>query len=791
MTQAEWNGVFDGIHLRLIGRGDGIIRVTRDLDGSFRERAHAAVCPCPAGTWEHRAAEDGDIFLMPGLEIRADRRTGSLSFFSGDGKLLLRERCEHPAELEPAEICRAEFSGEAAVLETTGADGIRASASPSETRLDRMGIRGKQHFEFSEDEGLYGLGSHEEGFGNLRGHARLLYQHNLKAVVPVLVSTGGWAVLFDMGCMMRFHDDAEGSFLYTDCADTMDWYFIFGGGSYGSLAEKIRSLTGPAPLLPRYVLGFTQSKERYVTADELAGVAEEYRRRKIPLDLIVQDWQTWPDGQWGLKRFDRCRYPEGFADRLHSLHVRVMLSIWPNLQGGENSDREELLREGCMLGNRTTYNAFMPKAREIYWRQVRDGLLGDGIDAWWCDCTEPFECDWHGEERPSDEERMRVNTGEAMKYLDPTEISLYSLCHSRGIYEGFRRDGGGQRVLNVTRSSWSGQHRYAAVTWSGDVCATWETLRRHIPEGLNFTATGEPYWNCDIGGFFSDTKEPWFWRGDFPSGTADPGYRELFVRWTQYACFLTMMRAHGTDTPREIWQFGEAGEPFYDAIADSIRLRYRLAAYQYALMAETHERGIPALRIPALVFPEDAYLRETDHEMMLGDQMLIRPVTRPMYYLPGGKKIGHPDETADVYLPAGHRWYTPDGRQAFEGGQTVTVPAPLNTIPVFIRAGSVLPLSPARQYTDENPDAATELVVYPGRNGSAAYYNDDGISYDYERGLYQKIPLVWNDREGKLTLAAQEGQMRTARRFTVRRCGEYPTQEVLYTGDAVTVSLPE
>ena len=784
---AEWTGIFSGIHLRLQGREDGILRVTRDLDGRFREMEYSPVIGCPEGSWTQQTEADSEVFALSGICVRVNRETGALSFLDGDGKLLLRERPDCPADLEPEEIRRSVFSGETRITEKTGADGARSTADPAERVIDRTGVRGRQHFCFQEGEALYGLGSHEEGFGNLRGHTRLLYQHNLKAVVPVLVSTEGWGILFDMGCAMTFHDDAEGAFMEIDCADALDWYFVYGNGTYDSLMAKMRGLTGPAPMLPRYALGFIQSKERYVNAEELTAAAAEYRRRKIPLDMMVQDWQTWPEGQWGLKRYDRSRYPEGFADRLHEMNVRVMLSVWPHMQGEQNSDREEMLREGCMLGNRSTYDAFSPKAREIYGRQLRDGLLTEKIDAWWCDCTEPFEADWTGNERPSDEERMRVNTGEAKKYLDPASISLYSFLHSRGIWEETRRDLPGRRVLNLTRSSWAGQRRYAAVTWSGDVCASWETLRRHVPEGLNFMATGEAFWNCDVGGFFTARRDPWFWRGEFPEGTADPGYRELFVRWMQYACFLTMMRAHGTDTPREIWQFGDEGSRYYEAIASCIRMRYRLLAYQYSLMAETHARGIPAVRIPALVFPDDPYLREIDYEMILGSGILVCPVTRPMEYLPGGKEVAEKDESAAVYLPAGYRWYEPDGSRVYEGGQTVTVRAPLEQVPVFVREGTILPLSPERQYTEEKTSAPVEVVIFPGTDGTFAYYDDDGISCDYENGQYQRIPMRWNDRQKTLTLGEQEGRMRREQRMTVRLAGSADVQEIMYTGRETTV----
>lgn len=784
---AEWTGIFSGIHLRLRSREDGIIQITRDLTGAYREAADSPVCPCPKGSWTRISGAEGEEFALPGLRVRLSRDRGALTFLDGQGRVLLREREDCPAELRETEIRRSVFEGDTRIRESAGADGVRLSADPAETRTDRTGVRGVMRFRCRKDEALYGLGSHEEGIGNLRGHSRLLYQHNLKAVVPVLVSSEGWGILFDMGCLMIFRDDGEETCMEIDCTDAVNWYFVYGDGSYESLMRKFRTLTGPAPLLPRYALGYVQSKERYVTAEELISVAAEYRRRKIPLDLMVQDWQTWPEGQWGLKQYDRSRFPEGFADRLHDLHVRVMLSVWPHMQGDRNSDRDEMIREGCMLGNQSTYNAFLPKGRKLYGRQLREGLLREKIDAWWCDCTEPFEADWHGNDRPSDEERMRLNTGEARKYLDPTEISLYSLLHSRGIYEELRGGDGKQRVLNMTRSSWAGQRRYAAVTWSGDVCASWETLRRHIPEGLNFMATGEPYWNCDVGGFFTASRDPWFWKGEFPGGAEDPGYRELFVRWMQYACFLTVMRAHGTDTPREIWRFGEAGSPFYDALAATIRLRYRLLDFQYSLMYETHLTGIPAVRVPALVFPEDPKLREIDSEMMAGSQLLVCPVTKPMYFLPGGEEIRDAEKTLEVYLPAGCRWYTPDGKEVFEGGQTVTVPAPLDRIPVLVREGTILPLSPERQYTEEETEAPTEIIIWPGADGSFALCDDDGITYDYEQGNYQRIPMRWADREGILTLEDQEGGMQKARRMIIRRCECEAGQEILYTGKRITV----
>lgn len=675
---------FNGVTLRLSGYGEGIIRVTRSLSGKFLPDEGPAVTAGESGDYSLTHTANGDLICFPGVTVRVSEKKGALTLMDASGKALLREPEDRPCELMAKPVVLHRFDAAAPMTETHGADGARTTVVPADSYIDRTGLTGKQFFVFSEDEALYGLGSHEEGIGNLRGHRRHLYQHNLKAVVPVLVSTSGWGILFNMGCQMDFHDDEEGSYLWADCADELDWFFMTGDGSYASLMTRYRALTGPAPELPEWTLGLMQSKERYTCAEELEEVVREYERRNIPLDVIIQDWMTWPEGQWGYKRFDRMRYPKGFADKLHAMGVRLMVSVWPNMQGNNNADRMEMLRAGYMLGNRSTYNAFLPKARAMYWKQASRGLFSEGVDGWWCDCTEPFESDWHGSVKPDEDERAKINTGEARVYLDPTKLSLFSLYHSMGIWEGQRGESD-KPVVNLTRSSWAGQHRYAAVTWSGDTSASWETLRRQVPEGLNFYATGEPFWNSDIGGFFTGRREEWFWKGDFPQGVRDPGYRELFVRWAQFGCFLTFMRFHGTDTPREIWQFGDKGDPFYDAIEKAIRLRYELKPLLKRLLAETSRTGIPPQRHPALQFPGDKNLRSIDTEMMLGDGLLFCPVTRPMYYLPGGVRIEEPDEEVKVYLPGGCRWRRYGGEEEWEGGQWITLRVPLDEVALFER----------------------------------------------------------------------------------------------------------
>lgn len=782
-----------GVTTRLTVVDSGIIRVTCTKRDTFLEHASATVV--------HDGKADAVLTDTPAtirldagqVTVEVDKASGSMTFLDTQGRVLLREPRRRPHVLEERPVMRCSYE-EARVREGESIDGVRAWAEPVSTRQERTAYECRQNFIFDEDEALYGLGSHEEGYGNLRGRSQLLYQHNMKAVVPVLVSTKGWGILFDMGCLMAFHDDEQGSYLWADCADELDWYFFCGDGSYASLMGKYRLLTGAAPMLPLYALGYVQSKERYQDAAEMLAVADEYRRRGIPLDMLVLDWMSWPEGQWGWKTFDPVRFPDpsAFIGELHRRRVKFMISIWPSMQGDRNADRREMLDAGGMLGNRLIYNAFDPKARALYWRQAKEHLFDHGVDAWWCDCTEPFESDWSGSVRPEPLRRAQLNTDEAKRYLDPAQINLYSLYHAMGIYEGQRSVTDQRRVCNLTRSSYAGQHRYATVTWSGDISASWETLKRQVPEGLNFCATGEPYWSTDVGGFFPNGNwEQWFCAGEFDRGVDDLGYRELFVRWMQFAAFLPMMRAHGTVTPREIWRFGEAGEPFYDAIAKAIRLRYRLIPYMYALMAATHRTGLPMLRIPALTYPADAALRDCNDQLLLGDHLLVKPVVRPMYYLPESQPVHGADRLESVLLPAGHDWYGLSTGRRYAGGQRVTVEATLDNVPMFVRAGAVLPWGAEVQCTEELADAPLEIIVFPGEDGSFALYDDAGDGYGYEAGECAVTQLMWHDASRTLCVGRREGAypgMPEERTLRVRCLGG-EAQEICWRGEATTLQL--
>lgn len=756
-----------------------IARITL-TEGKPFKATHGPIVITDAVFTGYRLQENDTCFVIstPALGLNIDKRTGAISYFDAHGNLLVREPERGGKWLTPKEVYKYIYMPNTKVAVSQGVDGVRTSTTEGQRVLDRIAFEAKLEFVFSHDEALFGFGSHEEGYGNLRGKCRELYQHNLKAVVPYFVSTKGYGVLINCGSLMSFHDDAHGSYVWMDVVDELDYYFIH-GETFDELTRGYHQLTGKPPLLPKWAFGYIQSKERYVNAREMIEVVREYRRRQVPLDVIVLDWKYWPaEGGWGQKSFDPVRFPDpkAFIDELHKLGAKLMISIWPKMTG-ECPDRRELLERGFLLGDQSTYDAFNEAARRYYWEQAKRGLFIHGNDAWWCDCTEPFEADWAGAVKPEVHVRLLINTEHAKRYIDPGMINLYSLFHSQGIYEGQRSTTNSKRVINLTRSSYAGQHRYATITWSGDICATWETLRRSISEGLNFCVTGEPYWTLDIGGFFI-RHDPtlWFWRGDYDAGCrgltapdlvepdpndtgcTDLGYHELYTRWLQYATFLPIFRSHGTDAPREIWRFGEPGTPFYDTIAKFIRLRYQLIPYIYSLAAQVTLHSYTIMRPVALDFPADLATYDITDQFMFGPAFLVCPVTHPMYYHRDSEPSPDAPKTRTVYLPKGSLWYDFWTERPLAGGQTIEADAPLEIIPVFVRAGSIVPIAPVMQYVDEVPDAPYEIRIYRGADCQFTIYEDAGDGYDYERGAYALIPLTWDDERGELLIGERQGR---------------------------------
>lgn len=726
--------------LRLEAYAPNIMRVTQTTQDAFALRNEPMItAPAPTAVMALRADAECAALDCGELTAQLNLVTGALSWLAC-GQPLMREPDENGRVLREIDIILNRFDPDAPMTEYHSVDGMRARATGT-PYVDRRGYQTRLSFAFDDDEAIYGLGQHEQGVLNYRGQHQFLYQHNLKISCPVICSSKGWAVLSNCCGAQIFHDDAYGSYLSADAADELDYFVIF-GPEFDRIVAAIRALTGDAPMLPRWALGYVQSKEHYASSAELLDIAREYRKRGVPLDCVVQDWQSWKPGQWGQKTADPERYPDLKAaiDELHALNVKLMWSIWPNMNG-DCPNQLEFQQNGQMLGNRRTYNAFDPAARATYWKQCNEQLFSSGLDAWWCDCTEPFEADWYGEVEMLPEDRMYFNVNEFKQYIDPTQILAYSINHSRTLYEGQRATSEAKRVVNLTRSGLTGQQRYATICWNGDTSATWDVLRRTIPDGLNLALCGLPYWTVDAGAFFVKKWKQWFGYGKYEQGCNDQGYRELYVRWLQLSAFLPMMRSHGTDTPREIWRFGAPGEPYYDAIANVIRLRYMLMPYIYSEMAAVHFERSTMLRMLAFDFRTDAVARNVVDQFMFGKSLMICPIVTPMQ---------DGIATRDVYLPEGCDWYDFWSNSRYAGGQWLTVQAPLDSVPIFVRAGAIVPVGPEAQFADEHQGQATALYVFSGADGRFTMYCDAGDGYGYEHGEYLRTTYVWHDAAHEL-----------------------------------------
>lgn len=610
------------------------------------------------------------------------------------------------------------------------------------------------NLDFGNPGALYGLGSHIEGHMNLLGKTLHLVQHNLKATIPVLVSPAGYGLLVDAGCAIKFSSDSvPGGYTGTmelDAADRLDYYFIK-GAALDDVVAGYRTLTGAASMMPRHLFGYTQSKERYTSQQELIDVAAEYRRRGLPLDMIVQDWNYWPEG-WGYMKMDERYYPDpaALADSLHAMDVKLMVSIWPNPQGCPQE--REFRERGFMLPN-SVYDAFNPDARRLYWEYADREFFSRGFDAWWCDSSEPVDGDWNQLPAPVDgrpysrddhERRWQLNKDALSATLGAKRANLYSLYHSRGIYESQRGASDAKRVVNLTRSTYAGQQRYGTIVWNGDTYASWESFRRQIPSGLNYMATGNPYWTVDVGGFFTRSSDRWFWTGEFPGGADDEGYREYYTRMFQWGTFLPVLRSHGTDTPREVWRFGEPGTPYYDAIAAMLELRYSLVPYLYSLAAATHVDDYTMARLLAFDFPTDANVLDIADQYMLGD-ILVCPVTEP-----GAT-------SRRVYLPAdgGALWTDFWTGDRIEGGRWIEAEAPIDRLPLYVRAGAIIPMTEPGESTVAQASNPVTLHVYPGRDGRFTLYHDAGDGYDFERGDFSRLHFSWDDRAGHLDVVSE------------------------------------
>ncbi len=539
--------------------------------------------------------------------------------------------------------------------------------------------------------------------------------------------------------------------LYSEVADQIDYYFIH-GDSLDQVISGYREITGKAPMMPKWAMGFWQCRERYKSQDDLLSVVKEFRKRQIPLDNIVQDWFYWPEDKWGDHNFDPERFPDpaGMVKELHEeLNSRIMISVWPKFYVG--TENYEQFREKGWLYMRnvekqqkdwvgpgyisTFYDPYSKEASDLFWKLIDEKLFSKGFDAWWLDATEP---DIHS----------NLSMTEQLLRIGPTALgtsaryrNTYSLANAKGVYEGQRKSKPNQRVFILTRSAYAGQQRYSAATWSGDVATRWYDLKAQISAGLNFCLSGIPYWTMDIGGF---AVEPRFERNVKDADLDE--WRELNTRWFQFGTFCPLFRVHGQFPYREMFNIAPDDHPAYQTMLDYDKLRYRLMPYIYSLAGMVTHNDYTIMRALIMDFSQDKKVRNIGDQFMFGPALLINPITE------------YKARSRQVYLPAGTGWYDLKSGRYFEGGQTIQADAPYTDIPIFVKEGSIIPFGPDIQYTTEKPADPIHLFVYTGADGAFTLYEDENVNYNYEKGAFSMIQLTYNEATQSLIIGAYQGE---------------------------------
>jgi alpha-D-xyloside xylohydrolase len=805
---------------------------------------------------------------------------------------------------------------------------------------DKGALSVQQDFKLTAEEGVYGLGQHQSGYMNYRGRTVKLVQANTQAVTPFLISTAGYGIFWDNYSKTIFSDKPEAASFWSEVADNIDYYFIT-GPAMDQVIAGYRQLTGPAPMYGKWAYGYWQSKEHYATRDELLNIAQEYRTRRIPIDNIVQDWNYWGgNDNWGGMFFDQKTYPHAkeMIDLLHQEHFHLMVSIWAGL-GSSSTIYKDMERRGFLYSpvgwaGFRYFDAYNPDATDLYWDYANKGLFSKGVDAWWMDSTEPDIVNALTKE--SEEYWMKRvennHLGSFARYLN-----TYPLVDTEAVYKNQRKTTDQKRVYILTRSAFAGQQRAAATTWSGDIGANWDVFRKQISAGINHSMSGIPYWTFDIGAYVIGSDG-----GVFSNGGNDPAYQELYTRMFQFGAFCPIFRAHGSETPREIWRFNE----YEDILLKFDNLRYRLLPYIYSLGWQVTHDGYSIMRGLPMDFAGDRKTYSIDDQFMFGPAIMVSPVTEYMYHRPpedsilitqenfrtrdgkpgltvsyycddlfqklcheavepdinlnwytgwpsfitgpkfsmrwegklvpaetgmyrfhmksfgpkrvfldgkevphnydsmesltipekleAGKEYGFAFETSNpvlgafraklywktpaiharetvveiraktrnVYLPAGSGWIDFWTGETLAGGNDVAVDAPIDKMPLMIRAGSIVPMGPFLQYSTEKPADPIELRIYPGADGSFTLYEDENDNYNYEKGVYSTVEFLWDDARHQLRIGARKGSfpgMLMARTFHVVLVGnghgtgvgitDKPDQVIFYKGEEKVVHL--
>ena len=629
----------------------------------------------------------------------------------------------------------------------------------------------KQVYKLVSDEAIYGLGQHPNGILNYRNKSLELIQNNTEVAIPFIVSTNNYGLIWDNNSKTIFTDNSNGMSIGSEIADQIDYYFIY-GFNIDDIIKQYRCLTGQAPLYPKWAYGYFQSKNRYWTQQELLNTVAKFRNLSIPLDVIVLDYMHWGKYGFGSFRFDEESFPnpKQMIDSLHSIfNCKLMVSVWPSFSK-YTDNWYKMNSKGYLLNvnsfaNTQVYDAFNPAAGKLYWDLIEQSYFNLGVDGWWLDATEP--------ERIAEYSISRSFLGSSKRYLN-----VYSLADVKNIYLGQRESSSDRRIFILTRSAFTGQQKFAASTWSGDIETTFKSLRNQIIAGLNFCISGIPYWTTDIGGY----------KGGDP---ADPEYRELYIRWFQYGTFCPIFRSHGRrapgdrKTPNEIWSYGNKAQTILTRL---LNFRYRLLPYIYSNAWEITSNGGTLMRALVFDFKSDNNVYNIDDQFMFGEALLINPI------------INSKLTQRKVYLPAGAEWIDFWTGENYVGGETITAKAALDRIPIFVKSGSILPMGPFLQYTNEKPSDPIEIRIYGNTNSEFRLYEDEGDNYNYEKGDYSIIKIKWDAEQNIVIFYDREGgfpSMLTERSFNIVKVRHgygvgvesTPGRKVFYNGKKIAVNL--
>jgi alpha-D-xyloside xylohydrolase len=700
------------------------------------------------------------------LKIMVSKLTNSITYTDLDGHVILAEDEQNAKLVKPATIA-----------------GINTYACSTT-------------FKSPADEALFGLGCHPEDTLsiNYKGRNQDLIIRYMTGAMPVLVSNKGYGLMWDNYSPSNFYggEAANTKFKYESESGAMIDYYFFYGPELDHVIGSYRVATGAAPMFPKWSLGLFQSQDRYKSQHELLAVKDKYRNNNIPLDCIVQDWFYWEPDVIGSHHLWPARYPDpkSMVDELHKANIHAMISIWPVFAAGTRNydamkkagNLTSLVWDNVMTKTPDSYyDAHSENARAMYWQQAKDSLIAKhGWDAWWVDQCEPD----NGNENLDLRRQCTFPIGRGIDYFN-----TYSLTHTTGLYNHWRADIGGKRAFFLVRQAFAGQQRNATTLWSSDITCTWRAFQSQVPQGINACASGIPYWTSDIGGYrdFNWTAPNW----------TLPSNKELFTRWFQFGTFSPIFRIHGKGE-RALFS-DNWDDKMKSILLDYDNLRYRLLPYIYSMTWKVTNEGYTLMRSLAFDFMNDANINSIPDQYMFGTAFLVSPVTERMISLERGAPTR---PSRKVYLPKSALWYDFWTGEKFPGGQTIDAPAPIETIPLFIRAGSIVPMGPFLQYATEKPADPLEIRIYPGANGTFTLYEDENDNYNYENGSFATIAFQWNDATRTFSVGKRQGSypgMINERTFHITVVGtsrgtgvgltESPDKVLRYNGQVVTIKL--